>query len=224
MAKKPVSGKPAKKKKATSGASAQPDRETVLDLAVDAMMKLAGQLGWRGLTQADIAAEAGLELSQLNRFAASRNDLLAHFMRRIDSIVVENGPDADLTEPVKDRLFDIVMQRFDALQPWRDAIRAIARDMPFDPVSALCLGCNRHRSTIRMLAKAGVSTAGLKGRIRAAGLDVITLSTVRVWLNDDSQDMSVTMAHLDRQLSRADKLVRSLRGGGTDQDVPPNAG
>ena len=80
-------------------------------------------------------------------------------------------------------------------------------------MAAICLGLQRRRSMIWMLEKAGVSSAGLKGRVRAAGLNAIMLSAIRVWLKDDSEDMSATMARLDRDLARADKLVQSLQGG-----------
>ena len=161
-------------KKAKSPES--PDPVTHLDLALDATMKLAGQLGWQDLTLVD---------------AGSRS----------------------ATDPIKDRLFDVSMQRFDALQPWREGVKAIARDIPFDPLTALCLGAARHKSMTWMLEMAGLSSAGLRGKARAAGLNMIMLSTLRIWLKDESQDMSVTMAHLDRQLSRADKLVQNLQNG-----------
>ena len=210
MAKAPDKSKAAKKprKGATKKAAAEPS-----DRALDAMMALAGQLGWRDLTLTDIAGEAGLTLAELRNIAGSKQALLGKFMQRIDQAVLAGAAADDPAEPVKDRLFDVCMQRFDALQPWREAIKAIARDIPVDPMAAICLGLQRRRSMIWMLEKAGVSSAGLKGRVRAAGLNAIMLSAIRVWLKDDSEDMSATMARLDRDLARADKLVQSLQGG-----------
>jgi len=205
--------KPQVKKTAKNASVKKPDQAEMTDRAVDAMMTLAAQLGWRDVTLSDIAAEAGLSLAELRGVATSRSGLLGKFVSRIDQVVLQ-GPVTDMeAEPVKDRLFDIAMRRFDLLQPWRGAIKSIARDLPFDPLTALCLGQQRRQSMVWMLEKAGVSTAGLKGRLRAAGLDLIMLSTMRIWLKDESEDMSVTMAHLDRQLSRADKFVQAVRGG-----------
>ncbi|MBT3701156.1 MAG: TetR family transcriptional regulator [Alphaproteobacteria bacterium] len=200
-------GKTKSKKKPAKAVPADP-----LDQVLDAMLKLAEQLGWRDLTLRDIADEAGLSLAQLQRLVPGKSALLSHFVRRVDQVVLDNDTTADPDEPVKDRLFDVAMQRFDALQPWRGAIKAIARDLPYDPVAAICLGARRRQSMIWMLEKAGVSSSGLKGRLRAAGLDVIIIATMRVWLKDESKDMSATMSALDRHLSRTDRLVSSLQG------------
>jgi AcrR family transcriptional regulator len=200
---------------------AKSPKKSPQDAALDAMMSLATKLGWRDLTLSDIAAEAGLSLAELNQVAGSKAGLLGQFVRRIDQAVLATGGTVDVADPVKDRLFDVAMQRFDSLQPWREAIRAIARDIAFDPVAAICLGTRRRRSMVWMLEKAGVSSAGLKGRVRAAGLDMIMLSALRVWLKDESEDMASTMAHLDRQLGRADRLVRSLQSGPFVRDNDP---
>jgi hypothetical protein len=61
------------------------------------------------------------------------------------------------------------------------------------------------------LEAAGFSTTGCRGVLRLKGLSAIYLSTMRVWLRDDSDDMARTMAHLDKQLSRVDSLIGRLR-------------
>ena len=44
-------------------------------------------------------------------------------------------------------------------------------------------------------------------------------STVRLWLKDESEDMAATMAHLDKQLDRAEWLAtRVWRGRRRDAD------
>ncbi|MBT4542434.1 MAG: hypothetical protein HOC33_01210, partial [Alphaproteobacteria bacterium] len=85
MAKAPDKSKAAKKprKGATKKAAAEPS-----DRALDAMMALAGQLGWRDLTLTDIAGEAGLTLAELRNIAGSKQALLGKFMQRIDQAVL----------------------------------------------------------------------------------------------------------------------------------------
>jgi len=57
---------------------------------------------------------------------------------------------------------------------------------------------------------AGISSAGLKGRLKTKGLAALYLRCLRVWLDDDSADLSKTMAILDRSLTRAEKLAQFL--------------
>ena len=206
MAKKATSKSKSKK----AGSSAPSDPQAAI---LDAALTLAGQLGWRSVRLDDIAQSAGVEMAALYRILPSKTAIVAAYMRRVDEAVAAGGL-ADAGDPAKDRLFDVVMRRFDALQPDREGVAAIARDLMSDPAALICLMGNRRRSVNWLLELAGLGSAGLKGRLRARGLELILLSTTRAWLKDDSRDMSATMAHLDKQLTRVDDCIGMLRNRG----------
>ena len=46
--------------------------------------------------------------------------------------------------------------------------------------------------------------------MRAKALGAIYMSALRVWLNDETEDLSPTTAHLDRSLKRAEALMMRL--------------
>ena len=99
------------------------------------------------------------------------------------------------------------MRRFDALKPHREALGNIVFDQARDPVAALC-GLGRHeRSMAAMLEAARLSSGGLRGLLRAKALGLTYLATLRVFLGDDSADLAATMAALDRNLGRLDRLA-----------------
>jgi hypothetical protein len=113
--------------------------------------------------------------------------------------------------PGRDRLFDMLMRRFDALQPHREALGIILQDQLRDPLASCC-GLSRLRKSMAItLEAAGFSTSGLRGVLRQKGLAAIYLGTMRVWLRDDSEDMAKTMAYLDKQLARVDDWLGRLR-------------
>ena len=60
------------------------------------------------------------------------------------------------------------------------------------------------------LEAAGLGASGLHGLVRVQGLTLIYLDTLRVWLDDDSEDMGKTMATLDRRLGQADRTIATL--------------
>jgi AcrR family transcriptional regulator len=180
----------ARKAAAKSGASAK-------DRLVDAALTLAAREGWRHTAMADIAAEAGLSLGEAYAAAPSKLALLAAFHRRVDQAALAVA--ADGTEPARDRLFDVLMRRFDALAPHRPALRSILRDSFGDPAAMLGVPALL-RSMGWMLEAAGISTAGLRGRLRSQLLAGLYLSVLRVFLDDDSADLSRTMALLDQRL------------------------
>ena len=203
MAKKPSSKKSAAKKSAPK--TAGDPRRTIIDAA----FALALDHGWRDLSLAEIAEAAALPLSAVYAAFPSKQAILAGFARQVDAEMLAEGGEG-LDTPARDRLFDMVMRRFDALQPYKDALAVILQDQMRDPL-ATCCGLGRlARSMAATLEAAGFSTTGCRGALRVKGLSAIYLSTVRVWLRDDSEDMAATMAHLDKQLARVDSLIGRL--------------
>jgi AcrR family transcriptional regulator len=184
-------------------ASAKPTVETRI---VDAALTLAARDGWASVSLAAIAAEAHLDVLQLYAVFRSKSAILAAFHRRIDEAALA-GAGADETERPRDRLFGTVMRRFDALNPHKEAVRAIAGGAAADPLAALCDVPALLNSMGWMLEVSGVSASGWVGRARIKLLLGIYLSVLRVWLADDSADMSRTMAALDARLRMAERWL-----------------
>ena len=59
----------------------------------------------------------------------------------------------------------------------------------------------------RMLEAAGEQTASPLGPVRVIGLTALYLKTLRAWSEDESADMSRTMAALDQNLARAEQVM-----------------
>ncbi len=177
---------------------------------VDTTLALAAERGWRGLKLVDIAASAELPIGTVVGAFRSKAEILAAYGRRLDQAVAAGCDAADLDQPVRDRLFDVLMRRFDAMKSDRVALRAIARDLRRDPLAALAAGCSVLCSMAAMLEAAGVSASGAFGLAQTKGLAAIYVSVLRVWLDDDTEDMSRTMAALDRHMDNADRAMSFL--------------
>ena len=183
-------------------------------------LDLAATQGWRDTTLADIAAAAKLSLADVRAHYASKTAIVAAFAQGIDAEVLA-GQDPDLgDQPPRDRLFDVVMRRFDALAPHKAAVRAIARDSLCDPRAALRGACVLERSMAWMLEAAGLGAQGVRGLVRVKGLALVYVAVLRVWLDDDSEDSAATMAALDRRLRQAESLVMLLRLPGRGRGAP----
>jgi AcrR family transcriptional regulator len=178
---------------------------------IDAALRLTVERGWRDLTLPEIAAEAGVSLADAYTAFPTKMAILTGFMARIDrQMLAEGAPDT--AETVRDRLFDVVMRRFDALAPHKDAVAAIVDDLPADPLSTLAVLPTFGNSMAWTLEAAGVSGSGLSGALRIQGLAIIYLTTLRTWLQDDTADAARTMATLDRALRRTEMLIRACPG------------
>jgi AcrR family transcriptional regulator len=192
--------------------------EALHDRIIDAAMALFGERGWRHVTLPDIAAASGLTLAQLYTAFPTKIAVLDAFERRINEKTLDG--DLDPNDSVRDRLFDIVMRRLDALAPYKEAVRALAEELPREPTAALRVGPRLLLAMQWMAEAAGVETGGLRGWLRVNGLTAIYLAALRAWLDDDSADDARTMATLDRALKRAETIIRSMPGG---RRAPPEA-
>ncbi len=197
------SGKPA-------AAAPKADGAGTPDHIIDATMELVAGRGWRNVALADIAVASGLSLARLYAVFPSKLAVLNAFERRINEQTLAGAIDAG--ETVRDRLFDLVMRRLDALAPHKPAVRALLRDLPLDPAAALCAG-PRFLNAMRWMAEsAGVDTEGIGGALRIKGLAAVYLATLRAWLQDETADNSKTLAALDRALKQAEFFARSMPG------------
>lgn len=200
-------------------AAAAPPAEPRLRL-IEAALRLAALQGWSDTTMADIAEEANVGLAEARRLFPSKTHLLAGFIEHVDEQVLGAGT-ADLAdEPVRDRLFDLLMRRFDALKPHRQGVAAIARALARDPLAAGCLAAGPVRRSLEWtLAAARAEGSGPFAPLLVKGLGIVYLAGLRAFLKDESEDLSATMAALDKALNRAGEAVRWLPMG-RRQDAP----
>ena len=197
------------------------------DRLVNAALHLIADQGWRRLSMAAIAAEAGLPILTLYRLFPSKQAILCAFSRRIDEAVLATPPEADPLgadpdERPRDRVFDLLMRRFDALGVHREALEVLGRELPADPIAALTLGAALLRSIAWMLEASGIAINGPRGVVAVKLTAAAYAVTLRVWLRDDTPDLAQTMATLDRRLRGIERWFGPVRrrrqaaGGGTE--------
>ncbi|WP_417452878.1 hypothetical protein [Kiloniella sp.] len=181
---------------------------------VSTAMSLAVETGWATLSLAEIAVASKVSLSDLHQIFPSKNSILRFISEQADQGVLDECDADDLQQPAKDRLFEICMNRFDALAPFKDGIKAIAKDSRRDPVAALLFLCNLRRSMPLMLEAAGISTSGIRGVVRVKAFSIAYLTALQSWLGDDSDDLGKTMVKLDKVLGRLDTMARRCTRSG----------
>jgi AcrR family transcriptional regulator len=187
-----------------------PRKIDVAERVIDAAMSLAAERGWRELSLAEIAQAAKLPLSEVYPEFTSKQAILGRLMRRVDAAVLAEEDRDPAQGSARDRLFDVIMRRFDALQPYKAGLGNVIYDQCRDPLAVLCALPRLCGSMALMLESVRLSADGPVGCLRVKGLTAIYLATLRDWLRDDSEDLAKTMASLDRRLTRADGLLGRL--------------
>jgi len=192
-----------KPKRERKDQSAAPPRGTSdRDKAIDALMALLTEHSFEQIGLAEVAGRAGVKLSQLRAEFDSTLAILAAHIKDIDRVVLSGGADM-AEEPVRERLFDMLMRRLEALAPYKDSVHSIMRSARRNPGLALALNAAAVRSQKWMLEAAGIGGSGPRGALRAQGAALMFARVLSVWVDDDEESLDRTMAALDRGLASA---------------------
>jgi AcrR family transcriptional regulator len=198
--------KPARPKASAPARPTGSDRDRI----VATFMRLLAQKPFAQIGLPEIAAEAGVSLGALRGEFSSTLAILAAHTKAIDRQVLDGG-EGDMTEePPRERLFDVLMRRIEALAPHKEALRSLLRSAMRDPGLALALNVMAVRSQQWMLAAADIPAAGPRGLVRAQGLALLFARALRTFVDDDDEGHARTMAVLDRELARGARWVGLL--------------
>jgi AcrR family transcriptional regulator len=175
------------------------------DKIIDAFFALLAEQAFEDIGYADLAARAGVSLATLRREFGSKLPIVAAYVKAIDRKVLAEG-DADMAdEPPRERLFDVLMRRLEALAPHRAAIHSLIRSARRHPSLALAFNGLAVKSQRWMLTAANIDAAGPRGIVRAQGLALLFAGVLRTFVDDEDEGLARTMAALDRALARGQR-------------------
>ncbi|WP_158743264.1 TetR family transcriptional regulator [Acidisphaera sp. L21] len=178
--------------------------DTEFDTAlVAAAFAQAAETGWSGLSIVESARRADLPLDRARMRFPGPAAVLYRFGVMADAAALAE-PTTEATP--RERMFDLLMRRFDVLQQHREGMVALMRVLPTQPLLAMTLGAATLRSMAWMLEAAGLPAGGLRGLVRAKTLVGVWLYALRAWKNDESADLAGTMAALDKALDQAERV------------------
>lgn len=183
---------------------------------IEATMALASEKPILSLGFGEIAERAGIGLGDVRMRYPTRIAIIEDFVALIDEAVLAGG-EADGTgfgEPARDRLFDILMRRFDALLPYRAGLKGLRKAAMRDPLLAATLNRIVVGSHMWTLAAADLEPTGpfapMRRLARAQALAMVTGRLLPVFLDETAPDLPKTMAALDKALDRLDRAAKTV--------------
>ena len=186
------------RKKAHPAGNSTKIRENIIAAA----LAVAAEEPWEFASPLSIAEKAGISLTELQSVFPSKQAIVTTIIDRLDSEVEAAFPTIDQSVSVRDRLFDVLMERIDLANQHRAAHISFfksfgwARDGICGDITLM------KKSMTRMADCAGMDTGGLFGPLRVTGLTLGYLWVLLTWMRDASPDLGRTMAELDKTLSR----------------------
>ncbi|HVJ32245.1 MAG TPA: hypothetical protein VND94_03945 [Terriglobia bacterium] len=193
---------------AAHGGAAHGDAASALRAA---FLRELAAIGWRDLSYVDVVTASGLPMAEAYRIYQSKMGVLIGVVRATDRALLESIGEEPLDGSPRDRLFDLIMRRFDQHAAHKAAFSALLNDLRHHPLEALCLSTRVERSMALLLDLAGVPSSGLRGALRAKALAGLYLHVLRHWLKDESADSASTMALLDKRLEQVERLLGFIR-------------
>ncbi|MEM8833386.1 MAG: TetR/AcrR family transcriptional regulator [Pseudomonadota bacterium] len=189
--------------------------KSIKDAVIDAALELAAEQPWGDVEFYTIIGKSGITKADALEYFDDKADVLVAYGRRLDRQLADEVGEPSVNEPHRDRLFDVLMERFDLINNDREAVISILRSIKFDPKQGLMTFPHLTKSMGRVLDLSGIDTDGVRGCIKITALTGIYLYTVKTWKGDDSPDMGKTMACLDRSLGMAEEFANSF----DDKDI-----
>jgi AcrR family transcriptional regulator len=198
------------------------DEDEPRDLLVTAF-ELVAEEGWSRLSLVAVARRAGVAPAEVYRELPSRGALLAALTRRIDEAMLDVDESDLVGLPPRDRVFELMMARLEALVPFRPGLARMARSAQRDPGLVLATAWHLERSLAWLQDAAGLRSSGLRASLARRALGAAYLQALRVWLEDEAADLGRTMAELDKQLRRVQAFagLRAPRAGRAAMDETP---
>lgn len=116
----------------------------------------------------------------------------------------------DDVSTVREKIFEGLIQRFEAYQPYKPVIKAMNSASLKNPKIGLVMVNRLTHAMAQLLTVTGGGGEGIAGRIRAKGLAGICLSILKDWLKDETPDMAETIRLLDKRLQQGENLGVTL--------------
>ena len=177
----------------------------------EAALAHAKDHGWAGVRMDQLARLAGRPAADFHPAAPSDawDAIEEKFDRELAVLPMPDAPQA------RERLFELCMRRFEAMELHRAALAAIKRDEPLARGWAIAASW---RSARWILGLAGLAD-GAFGVVRTGPMAALLMRARLAWEKDLEGDFARTLVCLDRDLRRAeeaqeflDRLSARLRG------------
>jgi hypothetical protein len=196
----------------------------IRSLFANAALKIAADKSWSNVTLHDLAVGVGKPVFEF--YPLTPADAFDCVDEYFDLAAAANLPAPDRATLARDRVFDVCMRRFEAMEDYRKGLLALDKAIERDAL-ALTSAFARHTRTARwLLALAGADEEGVSAAARAQALAFVLRDARRAWAKDDAGDFAKTMAALDKGLRRSDSFfegVSKMAGGFKPGPAKPGA-
>jgi ubiquinone biosynthesis protein COQ9 len=179
------------------------------DRIIDAALALAGDKHWEAVRLQDVAAAAGLQMTEVHRHFREKEDIVEAFFDRADRAMLAVADTDEFRRlSSRERIHRLIMAWLEALQPHRRIVRQmITCKLEPGHLHVQIPAVLRISRTVQWVREAAGRQATFVHRaLEETALTSIYVSTFIYWMRDRSENTERTRRMLARTLERAESF------------------
>ena len=179
---------------------------------IDRSFMIIDKDGWEEFSFKKLAYEKKIDVSKINQFFGSKKQLLKEFSKMIDLRVEKEFDFKSLEDSsTKDNLFELIMLRLDHLQPYKNSLKKIIVSISKSPSMLKSVSENVSDSLDFYLELTKAYDNSYFDLFKKKTILLIYSYIFKVWLDDNSEELSRTMSELDKVLSLSEKVANRIK-------------
>ncbi len=179
---------------------------------IDRSFMIIDKDGWEEFSFKKLAYEKKIDVSKINQFFGSKKQLLKEFSKMIDLRVEKEFDFKSLEDSsTKDNLFELIMLRLDHLQPYKNSLKKIIVSISKSPSMLKSVSENISDSLDFYLELTKAYDSSCFDLFKKKTILLIYSYIFKVWLDDNSEELSRTMSELDKVLSLSEKVANRIK-------------
>jgi len=172
---------------------------------------LINDIGWEEFSLEKLSTKEKIPINDLKVFFKCKNSIVDKFSRMIDKNIESKLRIDDFKDSSKkDILFELIMMRFDEMEGFKGSLVKILDVSKNKPLLISIITKNVMNTMDFFLELSNSYNNYAFDILKKNFLFFIYSITFKTWLSDDTEDLSKTMAELDKLLSTAENFQQKV--------------
>jgi hypothetical protein len=172
---------------------------------------LINDIGWEEFSLEKLSTKEKIPINDLKVFFKCKNSIVDKFSRMIDKNIESKLRIEDFKDSSKkDILFELIMMRFDEMEGFKGSLVKILDVSKNKPLLISIITKNVMNTMDFFLELSNSYNNYAFDFLKKNFLFFIYSITFKTWLSDDTEDLSKTMAELDKLLSTAENFQQKV--------------
>ena len=172
---------------------------------------LINEIGWEKFSLEKLSTKEKIPINDLKVFFKCKNSIVDKFSRMIDKKIESKLRIDDFKDSSKkDILFELIMMRFDEMEGYKGSLVKILDVSKNKPLLISIITKNVMNTMDFFLELSNSYNNYAFDFLKKNFLFFIYSITFKTWLSDDTEDLSKTMAELDKLLSTAENFQQKV--------------